>query len=220
MLQVHWQEKHQILLISILQSRLNILRENLISFNSSSNNNNNNNKNNFNDNNKNNNFLPPRPPPSPPPSPLKQDNFFQPSFSPQQTTSKQNIFGPAPRILPAPSATSLPPDDYLLINTKFGENVIEKTEKVIENIDNALNEVPEPPEIELGDLLMNVLSTKTDEILQDDYISDNIINEKKIEVIKDEYNFDQIKDTFSEGKVPCQLEFFFWQRQLKFCKCM
>ena len=206
-------------MISILQSRLNILRENLISFNSSSNNNNNN-KNNFNDTNKNNNFLPPRPPPSPPPSPLKQDNFFQPSFSPQQTTSKQNIFGPAPRILPAPSATSLPPDDYLLINTKFGENVIEKTEKVIENIDNALNEVPEPPEIELGDLLMNVLSTKADEILQDDYISDNIINEKKIEVIKDEYNFDQIKDTFSEGKVPSQLEFFFWQRQLKFCKCM
>ena len=193
-------------MISILQSRLNTLRENLISFNSSSNNIN---KNSFNDNNKNNNFLPPRPPPSPPPSPLKQDNFFQPSFSPQQTTSKQTFFRPAPRMLPAPSATSLPPDDYLVINTKFGENVIEKPEKVIENIDNALNEAPEPPEIELGDLLMNVLSTKADEILQDDYISDNIINGKKIEVIKDEYNFDQIKDTFSEGKVPSQLEFYF-----------
>ena len=26
---------------------------------------------------------------------------------------------------------------------------------------------------------------------------------------RDEYDFDQIKDTFDEGKVPSQLEFFF-----------
>ena len=77
---------------------------------------------------------------------LKQENFFfQPSLPPQQTTIKQIFFGPASRISPAPSAPPLPPDDYFLINTKFGENVIEKPEKVIENIDNELNEVPEPP---------------------------------------------------------------------------
>ena len=62
----------------------------------------------------------------------------------------------------------LPPDDYFLINTKIGENAIEKPEKVIENIDNALNEVTELPDIEHGDSLINVLSTKADEILQDD----------------------------------------------------
>ena len=65
------------------------------------------------------------------------------------------------------------------MNTKFGENVIEKTEKLIENIDNALNEVPEPPELGLGDSLINVLSTKADEILQDGYINDNVLNKKR-----------------------------------------
>ena len=59
-----------------IQSRLNALKENLISFNSNnSNNNSNNNNNNININN-NNNFLPPRPPPSPLPSAPKKDNFF------------------------------------------------------------------------------------------------------------------------------------------------
>ena len=103
----------------------------------------------------------------------------------------------------------LPPDDYLLINTKFGENIIEKLEKVIGNIDNELSEIPEPPEIKLGDSLINVLSTNADEILQDDYINNNILIEKTIEVIKDEYNLDQIKDTLDEGKVPSQLEIYF-----------
>ena len=66
-----------------MQSRLNILKKNLISFNL-----NNNNNININDNNN----LPARPPPSPPPSPPKQDHFFQPSFPPQQATPKQIFF--------------------------------------------------------------------------------------------------------------------------------
>ena len=35
------------------------------------------------------------------------------------------------------------------------------------------------------------------------------MKKKTIEEIKDVYNFDQIKDTFDEGKVPPQIEFFF-----------
>ena len=89
------------------------------------------------------------------------------------------------------------------------ENVIEKPEKVIENINNELSDVPEPPEIELANWIIYILSTKADEILQDGYINDNALNEKKIEEIKNEYNFDQIKDAFDEGKVPTQREFFF-----------
>ena len=118
--------------------------------------------------------------------------FFQPSFPPQQATPEQNFFGPAPRIPPTPSALPLPSDDYFLIKflTKFGENVIEKPAKVIENINNALNKVPEPPEIELEDSLINVLSKKADEIVQDDYVNDNVLNETTIEEIKDKYNFD------------------------------
>ena len=85
----------------------------------------------------------------------------------------------------------------------------EKPWKVTEHIDNALKEVPEPPEIELGDSVKKFLSTKADKILQDDYINDNVLNDKTIEEIKDEYNFDQIQDTFDTGKVPPQFEFFF-----------
>ena len=84
-----------------------------------------------------------------------------------------------------PPAPALLPDDYFLINTKVGENVIKKAEKVIANIDNALNEVHERPEIELADSLINFLSTNADEILQDGYINDNVLNEKTIEEIKD-----------------------------------
>ena len=70
----------------------------------------------------------------------------------------------------------MPDDNYFLTNTKFDEIVIkEKTEKVIKNIDNALNEFPDPPKIE------------------DVYVNDKVLNEKNIEDIKDEYNFEEIK---------------------------
>ena len=52
---------------------------------------------------------------------LNKKIFFQPSFPPPQI-SKQNFFGPAPRITLAPSAPLLARnDDYFLTNTKFGE---------------------------------------------------------------------------------------------------
>ena len=70
----------------------------------------------------------------------------------------------------------MPDDNYFLTNTKFDEIVIkEKTEKVIKNINNALNEIPDPPKIE------------------DVYVNDKVLNEKNIEDIKDEYNFEEIK---------------------------
>ena len=70
----------------------------------------------------------------------------------------------------------MPDDNYFLTNTKSDEIVIkEKTEKVIKNIDNALNEIPDPPKIE------------------DVYVNDKVLNEKNIEDIKDEYNFEEIK---------------------------
>ena len=39
--------------------------------------------------------------------------------------------------------------------------------------------------------------------------NDNVLNEKNNWRNKDKYDFDQIKDTFDEGKVPSQFEFFF-----------
>ena len=137
-----------------IKSRLNTLKENLISINSNSNNNNNNN----------NNFLPPRPPSSPLPSLHKQDNFFSIFFSTTSNNSLTKLFWTSTKnTTTTPSAPQLPPTDHFLINTKFGKNVIEKREKVIEHIDNALNEVPEPTEIEPGDALINLLSAKADD---------------------------------------------------------
>ena len=93
----------------------------------------------------------------------------------------------------------LPTDDnYFLTITKFGKIAIKKTGKVIENIVSALNEIPDPPKIELGNPLLDVLLTKSDDIIQGDYIN-----------IKDEYNFEGIKDAFDDERVPPQLEFFF-----------
>lgn len=64
------------------------------------------------------------------------------------------------------------------------------------------------PEIEIGDPLLNVLSTDVEEILKYDYVSDKVLEDKTIEQIRDEYSFDEIKDAFSEGQIPPQLEFF------------
>lgn len=64
------------------------------------------------------------------------------------------------------------------------------------------------PEIEIGDPLLNVLSTDVEEILKYDYVSDKVLEDRTIEQIRDEYSFDEIKDAFSEGQIPPQLEFF------------
>ena len=58
-------------------------------------------------------------------------------------------------------------------------------------------------------MLLDVLSTRADNIIQNDYVNDKVLNEKNIEDIKDEYNFEEIKDAFDDRCVPPQLELFF-----------
>ena len=82
-------------------------------------------------------------------------------------------------------------------------------EKIIDEIDTAIYKICDPPKIELGDSLLNVLTTKAEDILADNFVNDKAIEEKAIEQLKDEYKFDEIKDAFDEGAVPHQLEFFF-----------
>ena len=86
-------------------------------------------------------------------------------------------------------------------------------EKVIENIDTTIYEIPDPPKIEIGDPLLNILSTDAEDVLKDDYANDKVLEDKIIEQIKDEYNFDDIKYAFDNGKVPpapASLNFFWW----------
>ena len=66
----------------------------------------------------------------------------------------------------------------------------------------------DPPKIELGDPLLNSLSTEAENILEDDYVNDKNVEQKTIEQLKDEYNFDEIKDAFDGGAVSHKLSFF------------
>ena len=54
-------------------------------------------------------------------------------------------------------------------------------EKIIEAIDKSIYEIPEPPNIELGDPLLNVLSTDAKDILKNNYVTDKEIEDKTIE---------------------------------------
>ena len=82
-------------------------------------------------------------------------------------------------------------------------------EKIIEDTDTSIYEVPESPNIEISDPLLNVLSTDVEDILKSNYVTDKEIEVKTIVQMKDEYNLDQINDAFDEGQIPSQLEFFF-----------
>ena len=90
-------------------------------------------------------------------------------------------------------------------------------EKIIDKIDTAIYKLPNSPKIELGDTLLNALSTGAEDILVDDYLSDKTIQEKTIEQLKDECKFDEIEDAFDEGLVPHQLELF---KYATFCLLM
>ena len=69
-------------------------------------------------------------------------------------------------------------------------------EKVIENINMAIYEIPDPPKIEIRDPLLNILSTDAEDILKNNYVNDKVLEDKTIEQIKAEFNFDDIKDAF------------------------
>ena len=81
-------------------------------------------------------------------------------------------------------------------------------EKVIENIDMTIYEIPDPPKIEVGYPQLNILSTDVEDILKDNYVNGKVLEDKTIEQIKDEYNFDDLKDAFDDGQVTPSLIFF------------
>ena len=191
-----------------IQKRLDVLRkDNFV-------NNNNNNNNNFSlppSHPTFNNFIPPTlPPPPPTTTTFNSFNLPPPSLSPPPTFNGNfnlpsplkfsNVFSQSPKRV---STIQLQhPLEVTLTKTKA------KPEKVIEIIDTAIYKIPDPFKIEIGDPLLNVLSTDAEDISKDDSVTDKVVEDKTIEQIKDEYNFDDIKDTFDDGKIPPQLEFF------------
>ena len=169
----------------------------------------------FNNDNNNNFSLPPSSPPTfnnfilsprPPPQPLLTfNNFSLPPPPPLQTFNQPlpptfNVF---PQ-LPKRGSIFQPknPVEATLTRTK------PEPEKVIENTDMAIYEIPDPPKIEIGDSLLNILSSDTEDILKDDYVNNKVLEDKTIEQIKNKYNFDDIEDAFDDGQVLLSLMFF------------
>ena len=69
----------------------------------------------------------------------------------------------------------------------FGEMTMTKTksekEEILEDIDTAIYEVRQPLKIEIGDLLLNFLSTDAEVILADDYVNPKELQDWTIEQI-------------------------------------
>ena len=67
----------------------------------------------------------------------------------------------------------------------------------------------DPPKLELGDGLINVLGSEADDILDEKFVNEKKQEEEALENFKEEYGFEEVKDAFEEGSVPNQLDFFY-----------
>ena len=146
-------------------------------------------------------FLPPQPPP--PLSSLRSNQYVPPPQSPP--LSNFNF-----KFLPPP-----PPPTFPSIDQLFGSHVMTKEkkedekEKVLDEIDDKIYELPDLPKLELWDQLLNILDAEVEAILEGSFVTSKELEEKTLENIKEEYNFDEIKDAFDDAVVPHQLEFFY-----------
>ena len=85
----------------------------------------------------------------------------------------------------------------------------EEKEKVLDEIDDKIYELPDLPKLELGDQLLNTLGAEAKAILEDNFVTSKELEEKTLENVKEEYNSDEIKDAFDDAVVLHQLEFFY-----------
>ena len=76
-------------------------------------------------------------------------------------------------------------------------------------IDDALYELPDNPNLELGDGLLQTLGTNAEDLFQADNITKKEEEDVILEQIKNEYGFEDIKDTIDEGNVPENIYFFY-----------
>ena len=65
----------------------------------------------------------------------------------------------------------------------------------------------DPPKLELGDGLVNILGPEAEDILDDEIVNKKELEDEVLENIKEEYCFEEIKDAFDEASVPHRLEF-------------
>ena len=76
-------------------------------------------------------------------------------------------------------------------------------------INDALYELPDDPDLELGDGLLETLGTNAKDLFQTDSITKKEEEDVILEQIKEEYGFEDIKETMDEGNVPENIYFFY-----------
>ena len=155
-------------------------------------------------------FIPPPPPFQPAPSVFY--SFYQPPLRPYSSLGNFHI----PAQL---SSGNFGNRDQGLFGNLFGLPTKTLTrdkqkEKVVQDsaqkeLDDTIYELPDPPKLELGDGLLNSLGAEADDISEQKFVNIKQQEDAVLEQIKEDYNFVEIKDTFDEGAVPDQLDFFY-----------
>ena len=124
------------------------------------------------------------PPPAPPFVPPPSGRFLEPFQRSQPPPRPNNFIG----IPPAPSAPPLSPSDYHLLgpssntpsNNWYGTQTLTREREEIKDgvqkeFDNKIYELPnEPPRLELGDGLANLLGPQAGDILDEKFIKKNL----------------------------------------------
>ena len=81
---------------------------------------------------------------------------------------------------------------------------------VQKELDDKIYKLPyDPPTLELGDGLANILGSEAEDILHEGFVDEKELEDEVLENIKEEFGFEQIKVAFNEASAPHQLEFFY-----------
>ena len=72
-------------------------------------------------------------------------------------------------------------------------------DSVQKELDNKTDELTDPPKLELGNTLINLLGAEADDFLENKFVNKKEQEDAVLELVKEEYNFDEIKDALEGG---------------------
>ena len=123
---------------------------------------------------------------------------------------KKDIASKLIKNAPRPSGKFTPANNLFGSQTQTLTREKEETkDKVLEEIDEKIHEIPDLPKLELGNGLVSHLGAEAKDILEGKLVNSKKLEDDALENIKEGHGFEEIKDAFDEGAVPEQLEFFY-----------
>ena len=177
-------------------------------------------------------YIDPFPPPDPCPAPGSKPGFCPSSFNPFQQPlpppspstdafPSRGRYDSPPPPPPAPSINNFPSFTFgtqpssspglfgsqTVIITRQKEDVGPKNDISIQ-IDDSICELPDQPNLELGDGSINTLGVEANDLLDSNFITKQEKNDVILEQIKQDFNFDEIKDTLDQGTLYESIKIF------------